>query len=70
MFLCLNVRLCKIVLFWRVLVAFLVVLRSFLVACARGGGGGGGETKTEQTGALLLPFSRQIFFSLRNLIFL
>ena len=31
---------------------------------------GGGELKTEQTGALLLPFSRQIFFSLGILIFL
>ena len=44
-----------------VLVAFLVVLLSFLLFCVCGGGGGGGETKGEQTGALLLPFSRQIF---------
>ena len=42
----------------------MVVLCSFLVAVCSGGGGGGGETKGEQTGALLLPFSRQIFFSI------
>ena len=52
-----------------VLVAFLVVLLSFLLFCVCGGGGGGGETKGEQTGALLLPFSRQIFFSLGILLF-
>ena len=56
-------------LFLRVLVAFMVVLCSFLVAVCSGGGGGGGETKGEQTGALLLPFSRQIFFSLGILLF-
>ena len=53
-----------------VLVAFLVVLCSFLVACVRGGGGGGGELKIKQTGVLPTASTTKNFFSLRILIIL